>query len=338
MFKRYFIPGYHNSHQPHILRRRAVFTILSLVLLAEAFFLLQIYLISPLTEIFSSVLPNVLVELTNGDRLQQNLQPLKTNALLEQAALQKAKDMVEKGYFAHQSPDGKTPWYWLEQAGYVYQWAGENLAVNFVDSKDIEDAWMNSEGHRANILNVHFTEIGIAALPGMYKNKPAIFVVQFFGLPSVALAKEGKPVSTAPTPVVKTPAPTATNKPAISPSQIPLATATPTARPNEPVMTIARESASTSLMVAGTVEGLENSRPKAPIASVFSRLLAMPKTALGYFYLAIALLVLVALGLKIFVRIKIQYPKLIFNGVLILFVIISITYLNYLIVAQGAVF
>ncbi|MEK7160427.1 MAG: CAP domain-containing protein [Patescibacteria group bacterium] len=313
LFKKYFIPHQYNSHQPHILRRRALFAILSLVLLAEVFFLLQIFLISPLTGIFSSVLPNVLIELTNGDRLQKNLQPLKTNARLEHAALLKAKDMAEKGYFEHLSPDGKTPWSWLEQTGYDYQWAGENLAVNFVDSKDIEDAWMNSAGHRANILDVHFTEIGIAALPGVYKNKPAIFVVQFFGLP----------VSTTQSSISKTPSPTPLASPVIRP---------------EPAMTIVKESASTSLMVAGTIEGLANSRTKAPAASIFNKILAMPKTALSYFYLAIALMVLLALGLKIFVRIKVQYPKLIFNGVFILFVIISISYLNYLIIAQGKVF
>ncbi|MBU2037038.1 hypothetical protein KJ866_02450 [Patescibacteria group bacterium] len=324
LFKKYFIPHKHNSHQPHILRQRTIFTILTLVLLAEAFFLLQIFFISPLTGIFSSVLPDILVELTNNDRQQKNLQPLKTSPRLEQAALLKAKDMMAKGYFDHQSPEGKTPWYWLDQVGYDYQWAGENLAVNFVDSKDIEDAWMNSAGHRANILNVHFTEIGIAALPGTYRNQPAIFVVQFFGLSSFAKATaDTSSAANTQTSTSKTPAPTALASPAIRP---------------EPIMTITKESAGNSLMVAGTVEGLGNSRTEAPAASIFTKILAMPKTTLGYFYLLIGSLVLLALGLKIFVRIKIQYPKLIFNGVLVLFVIISISYLNYLIIAQGKVF
>jgi len=85
----------------------------------------------------AEVISAVLADLTNGERQTQNLPILTVSPLLNEAAEMKATDMATKGYFAHTSPEGKTPWYWLEQAGYNYQYAGENLAINFSDSKDV---------------------------------------------------------------------------------------------------------------------------------------------------------------------------------------------------------
>lgn len=131
----------------------------------------------------SAIYAAVLVNLTNQNRIEANLSELKVSPLLEKAAQMKADDMAAKGYFAHNTPDGKTPWYWLDQAGYKYIYAGENLAVNFEDSEDVETAWMNSRGHFLNIMNPKYTEIGIATSTGIYKGREAIFVVQMFGSP-----------------------------------------------------------------------------------------------------------------------------------------------------------
>ena len=60
-------------------------------------------------------------------------------------------DMAEKSYFAHTSPEGLTPWYWITLAGYRFSLAGENLAIDFTESEDVENAWMNSPAHRASI-------------------------------------------------------------------------------------------------------------------------------------------------------------------------------------------
>lgn len=132
----------------------------------------------------SAIYASVLVNLTNRDRVAANVSELKVNPLLEKAAQMKADDMASKSYFAHNTLDGKTPWYWFEQAGYEYIYAGENLAVNFEDSEDIETAWMNSKTHWLNIVNPKYTEIGIATSTGIYKGRQAIFVVQMFGTPS----------------------------------------------------------------------------------------------------------------------------------------------------------
>ena len=131
----------------------------------------------------SAIYASVLVSLTNQNRAAANIAELKINPLLEKAAQMKADDMASKSYFAHNTPEGKTPWYFVEQAGYKYIYAGENLAVNFENSEDVETAWMNSRGHFLNIMNPKFTQIGIATSTGIYKGRTAIFVVQMFGAP-----------------------------------------------------------------------------------------------------------------------------------------------------------
>lgn len=132
----------------------------------------------------STIYTALLVDMTNKNRASANISELKVNTLLEKAAQMKADDMASKSYFSHNTPEGKTPWYWLERVGYKYIYAGENLAVNFENSEQVERAWMNSKGHFLNIMNPKFTEIGIATSTGVYKGKTAIFVVQMFGHPT----------------------------------------------------------------------------------------------------------------------------------------------------------
>ncbi len=131
----------------------------------------------------SAIYGSVLVSLTNQDRSNLNLSELTVNPVLEQAAQLKADDMAKRGYFSHNTPEGETPWYWFEQAGYKYKYAGENLAVNFTESDQVEQAWEASRGHWLNIINPKYTEIGIATSTGQYKGKEAVFVVQLFGTP-----------------------------------------------------------------------------------------------------------------------------------------------------------
>lgn len=132
----------------------------------------------------AAVISAVLVDLANDDRALANVPELVVNPKLIEAAQLKANDMAEKGYFAHQTPDGYDSWHWFEMVGYDYSHAGENLAVDFSESSDVESAWMKSPTHRDNILNNKYTEIGIATAKGMYKGRETTFAVQMFGRPS----------------------------------------------------------------------------------------------------------------------------------------------------------
>ena len=124
---------------------------------------------------------STIISLTNIDRGALGLDDLRSNNKLEKAAQLKANDMASRGYFSHNTPEGKKPWYWFKLAGYNFNYAGENLAVNFSKPSDMENAWMNSPGHKANIVNVHFKEIGIGIAYGTYNGQPATFVVELFG-------------------------------------------------------------------------------------------------------------------------------------------------------------
>jgi hypothetical protein len=188
MFKHLFIPHDGNDYKPHFFRELAVslvmfFSIFLLGASAGANFIIH------KTIKGASIAAGVLIDLTNENRIAYNESPLVRNDKLDQAANLKGKDMANLGYFAHISPTGVTPWHWFNEVGYNFLYAGENLAINFTDSNDVDQAWLNSPTHKANLLNVNFREIGIATVQGIYQNNPTIFVVQMFGTPSEAHAE-----------------------------------------------------------------------------------------------------------------------------------------------------
>jgi uncharacterized protein YkwD len=125
--------------------------------------------------------------LTNRERKQNGGTSLTYNSRLTAAAKAKLDDMFAGQYFEHISPEGHGPGYIIDKAGYKYIVVGENLALgNFKDNASLVKAWMDSPGHRANILNTRFTEIGVAVGEGMYNGKKTWLAVQEFGLPATS--------------------------------------------------------------------------------------------------------------------------------------------------------
>jgi len=124
------------------------------------------------------------VAVTNAQRTNEGLGSLTLNTKLTNAAAAKLADMFDKQYFAHVSPDGTAPSDWVDGAGYAYRLTGENLALgDFSGETDLVTAWMNSPGHRANILKPEYTEIGVAVGKGMYEGRETWLAVQVFGKP-----------------------------------------------------------------------------------------------------------------------------------------------------------
>jgi hypothetical protein len=130
--------------------------------------------------------------MTNDGRESLGLQRLEENDVLDEAALLKAQDMMDKDYFSHSSPEGVAPWYWFEEADYNYKYAGENLAVGFVDSEEVYEAWLNSPSHKENLLNSKYSDIGMAILKGNFQGNETTIVVQLFGTPLATTIKETK--------------------------------------------------------------------------------------------------------------------------------------------------
>lgn len=143
----------------------------------------------------STVLPAVVVDLTNNERADNAAAPLRRNATLDAAAKLKAEHMAKNEYFAHYSPAGVSPWHWFDRAGYVYAHAGENLAIHFTDSTEVVEAWMDSPTHRKNIVDQKFTEIGVGTAKGEFEGYDTVYVVQLFGTPGKTAAPAAEPVS-----------------------------------------------------------------------------------------------------------------------------------------------
>lgn len=122
--------------------------------------------------------------MANKERARKNQQILVQDPLLQKAAQMKAEDMAKRGYFSHNTPDGKDPWYWLKINGVNYAAAGENLAMNFENASDVVPAWMDSPAHKENILNDKYLLTGIGVAKGKYKGKDTIFVAGFYSKPS----------------------------------------------------------------------------------------------------------------------------------------------------------
>jgi len=143
----------------------------------------------------STVLPAVVVDLTNDERADLATAPLQRNDLLDVAAQEKAQHMAANEYFAHFAPDGTTPWSFFDASGYVYAHAGENLAIHFTDSTEVVEAWMQSPGHRKNIVDAKYTEIGVGTAKGTFDGYDTVYVVQLFGTPAVPTAAPVEPVA-----------------------------------------------------------------------------------------------------------------------------------------------
>lgn len=101
------------------------------------------------------------VRLTNIQRQNNGLSPLKHNWQLSRVARYKSEDMKNRGYFSHTSPTYGSPFKMISDFGIRYSAAGENIAMGQRTAQDVVNGWMNSSGHRANILNRNFTEIGV---------------------------------------------------------------------------------------------------------------------------------------------------------------------------------
>ena len=105
-----------------------------------------------------------ILDLCNTERAKIGASALKANNDLTKLARLKSKDIVENNYFSHQSPTYGSPFDMMRDHGINYMYAGENLAQNTTAEKAF-NAWMNSEGHRKNVLNPNFNELGVGIAP-----------------------------------------------------------------------------------------------------------------------------------------------------------------------------
>jgi len=262
--------------------------ILAIILLVVKVLIFSWFFYFPKTSQFAIVSSSDLIDLANEERMAKGLSSLKINDKLVQAAQQKAQDMINQNYFAHTSPLGVNPWHWFDLTGYNYVVAGENLAKDFTDSKILHQAWMNSPSHRDNILNKNYQEVGIAVVEGKINGKNTTLAVQMFGKAVSKKTVKQSEVKTTP---------------------VPENTSVPT------------QEVVSSSVVGGAIAPNESS-------TILKNFTEKAEPAIKEIYFIVAGLLSLILILTVFINIRVQYPKLIFNALIIIILIAAIAAFN----------
>lgn len=177
----YFLPHEDNNYRAKLLHHKSLLFVLIVIFCVS-------FLVPALRFNFPSVLglstdisSQQLLLLVNQKREANGLPPLILNEKLSLAAVNKAKDMFAKNYWAHDSPDGETPWVFIKRSGYNYVYAGENLARGFDNTDSVIDAWMASAKHKANLLSQNYRDVGFAIEVGNLNGEETVLVVQELG-------------------------------------------------------------------------------------------------------------------------------------------------------------
>ncbi|MFH0948721.1 MAG: CAP domain-containing protein [Elusimicrobiota bacterium] len=298
------IPCQENNWRPKLLAGKFLAYFLVFLLFLKIFtFPFLIYFQENI--FFADITKSAIVNLINQKRGSLGFQLLKENPALDRAAMLKAQDMMQKGYFSHQSPEGISPWYWFSAAGYQYNIAGENLAIGFLDSAEVYKAWMDSPSHKANILNQNYQDTGIAVLKGDFNGKTTTVVVNLFGKMGTVFQKSAVPQKQEMTPEEKN------RNIEVSPQKT-------------------ADAESLNVVAGESVQG-----GKTPVAFSLLNFIAVNYYDLiqKIIYLSLVL-VIVFLLINIFVRIDIQHPDLIlktlgFVALLLVFSAVDkITFIN----------
>jgi hypothetical protein len=359
--KDYWWPTKNNAYTPHVLQKAAMVGMFVLILLSFAATNIQSLFWQASDWLVGAVLPAVVVDLTNEQRLGYQAATLTRNSLLDEAARLKAEHMANNSYFAHYSPDGVSPWYWFEQAGYTYAHAGENLAVHFNDSGAVVDAWMKSPTHKANIVNSNYTEIGVGTAKGKFQGHDTVFVVQLFGAPAAPVVAPALPTVDPRVAVVSTPqvleeevdtAPVelavAEEEPIVAGAEDDLEVVVPVPEDNPrltyqpaleevvPVPTDSPKTLVTELVFSShisassglPVANLAGSTATVKEANAAERMATSPSTMLRTIYFSVGMLVMVLLLVSIVLGIYEMQPVRVAYGVLMLLLMSGLFYLH----------
>lgn len=138
----------------------------------------------------SELVESKIFDSTNNERIKEGEEALRWSDILAKVAKFKAQDILERQYFEHVAPTGESVGDNVKSQGYEYILVGENLAMgNFDSEDDLLSAWMSSVGHRKNILNSSFQEIGVASVVGKFGDKEVSVIVQIFAVPKNACGR-----------------------------------------------------------------------------------------------------------------------------------------------------
>ena len=179
--KDFFIPNEGNGHKPHSLRPKSLAAYLIVAIAIKLLGTGFLFFVYPNKAEMSRIVSDEVITLVNKERKENGLNKLRVDPVLSKIALLKGEDMLRRGYFAHDTPDGRRPWEWIAKEEYNYVYAGENLAMDFSSAELIHKAFMKSPKHRKNILNDKYLDIGVAVVSGEILGHESDILIQFFG-------------------------------------------------------------------------------------------------------------------------------------------------------------
>ncbi|NUM25287.1 MAG: CAP domain-containing protein [Candidatus Buchananbacteria bacterium] len=308
LLKDLFIPDVSNDHRPIVLRPK---NLLSLAVTAVAIKLIVtgfLFLTYPSPAQLSAIISSNIISLINQSRTDAGVEALAENEYLTKYAYEKGQDMITNDYFAHDTPDGKRPWQWINRGDYDYVYAGENLAMDFTNAEVVHDAFMKSPSHRRNILNPKYKDVGIAVINGELNGHQTILLVQFFGTKrsdaatSVAQANE-------------------------IPSQPPNADQVPVAE-------VVETETNPDVLAAGTAnEGLivvttqqQATKPLVNMIVEYSNI----------FFIAFLIFMFLSLMLNIFIKIRVQHASVILQSLAVIALLVSLILVKFHFIEQVA--
>ncbi|OGY42826.1 MAG: hypothetical protein A2729_04820 [Candidatus Buchananbacteria bacterium RIFCSPHIGHO2_01_FULL_39_14] len=306
----FFIPYRGNNFKPKSLRPKSLASYTAIAILTKIIVIIFLFSYYPSPAQLSAIISSNIINLINNSRKEVGLDPLVDNSILDKYAYAKGQDMLNRDYFAHDTPEGRRPWQWINRAEYDYIYAGENLAMDFITAEAVHDAFMKSPTHQRNILNSKYKEIGMAVLNGEFNGKKTILLVQFFGTQRKDLSG-----------LVAVP---------------PLVEKVDLKKIDEK----ASESKSNAASIAGEQLVLELVAPTPPLNDTeTSQIVIAVKSQDGgtktlvdqiiyysnIFFLAFLIFLLISLGLNILIKIKIQHPSVIFQSLAVIALILAMS-------------
>ncbi|MDD2807168.1 MAG: CAP domain-containing protein [Patescibacteria group bacterium] len=303
LLKDLFIPHLGNGHKPKILRPKSLLTFAVSAIIIKAAVTGFLFFTYPTPAELSAIMTSNMIALINDARNDAGAEPLRENLMLDEYAKQKGTDMISRGYFAHDTPDGKRPWEWIDRTDYDYVYAGENLAMDFISAEVVQDAFMKSPGHRRNILNPKYKDVGIAVLNGKLGGHETTLLVEFFGterkdlssLVAVNKAPSAKTTVTQPNPSTPVQPMVISNTNASNPNV------------NNNLVPENVQSANTEALIV-----------VAPNQSSNSDLINFVIEYSNIFFIAFLIFMLISLILNIVIKFRIQHPALILQSVVVI--------------------
>ena len=345
LLKDFFIPHEGNDHKPRGLRPKSLATYALLAIGVKIFVTGFLFFTYPTPAQLSAIVSQRIIELHNEARLEAGVEPLVVNTSLIDAATRKGLDMLKQQYFAHDTPDGKRPWEWIDRGQYDYVYAGENLALDFTSAEVVQSAFMKSPSHRKNILNPKYREIGVAVLQGEFEGRDTILLVNFFGTQRKDLSTlaDVRPTPTVtPTQPIQVPAepvaePVAEPTPAPEPTSVtqPVVTSNPV--PPVPVSQPAvagEEIESAAAQPLAEPVALEASNSGVIVAAASQAALSRPLIDLvveysHIFFLGFLIFMIAFLTLNILVKIRVQHTELILQSLVVVALLAALLLVDF---------